>query len=96
MKWLEIIELRSTTSNRLLLESQLHGIVNNLDKETQKHKITAYSHVMIDNDFSIHLTHDSKNIEKNGSSLGLHLASLLKEYGMVNHSVWIELKKEES
>ncbi|MGA1870178.1 MAG: hypothetical protein ACMUJM_16700 [bacterium] len=92
MKWLEIIELRSAKSNLELLESQLQKLLNDLEKEAKKHTITAYSRVMIDNDLSIHLIHDSKNVEKNGSSLGTHLASLLKEYGMVNHSVWVELK----
>jgi hypothetical protein len=46
---------------------------------------------MIDTDFSIHLFHDSKKVEKSGSPLGLRLASALKEFGLVNHSIWIEM-----
>jgi hypothetical protein len=91
MKWLEIIELRSAGSNQALLESQLQSLINKVDKETKKQAIKAYSRVMIDTDFRIHLFHDSKKIENSGSPLGLHLASALKEFGLVNHSIWIEM-----
>jgi hypothetical protein len=47
---------------------------------------------MIESDFSIHLFHDSRQIEVNGSSLGLQLVSSLKAFGLVNHSVWIEMQ----
>jgi len=91
MKWLEIIELRSVDSNRELLESQLQNLINEVDKETKKQAIKSYSRVMIDTDFSIHLFHDSKKVENSGSPLGLRLASALKEFGLVNHSIWIEM-----
>ena len=90
MKWLEIIELRSVDSNRESLESQLKKLINEVDKEIKKQTIKTYNRVMIDTDFSIHLLHESKKVDKGGSSLGLHLASALKEFGLVNHSVWIE------
>jgi len=32
-----------------------------------------------------------KKVENNGSRLGLRLASALKEFGLVNHSVWVEM-----
>ena len=91
MKWLEIIELRSVDSNRELLESQLQKLINEVDRETKKQAIKTYSRVMIDTDFSIHLFHDSKKIENSGSPLGLNLVTALKEFGLVNHSVWIEM-----
>ena len=91
MKWLEIIELRSVESNRELLESQLQKLMNEVDKETKKQAIKSFSRVMIDTDFSIHLFHDSKKVENSGSPLGLRLASALKEFGLVNHSIWIEM-----
>ena len=91
MKWLEIIELRSAESNRELLESQLQKLINEVDKETKKQAIKTYSRVMIDTDFSILLFHDSIEVEKNGSQLGLHLSSALKVFGLVNHSIWNEM-----
>lgn len=91
MKWLEVIELRSVDSNRELLESQLQELMNEVEKETRKLAIKSYSRVMIDTDFSIHLFHDSKKVDNSGSRLGLRLTSALKEFGLVNHSIWIEM-----
>ncbi len=91
MKWLETIELRSVDCNRELLELQLQELTNEVDKEAKKQAIKVYSRVMIDTDFSIHLLHDSKKVENSGSQLGLLLSSALKEFGLVNHGIWIEM-----
>ena len=91
MKWLEIIELRSVESNRELLESQLQKLINEVDRETKKQAIKVYSRVIVDTDFRIHLFHNSNKIDNSGSPLVLRLASALKEFGLVNHSIWVEM-----
>jgi hypothetical protein len=91
MKWLEVIELRSVYSNRELLESHLRTLLAAIDKATQQQSIKSYRRVMIGNDFSIHLYHDSTKLENKGGQLGLRLASALKEFGLVNHSIWLEM-----
>lgn len=91
MKWLEIIELRTADSNRELLESRLRELLNEVDMETKQQTIKAYSHTLICTDFSIHLFHESKTVEHFGSGLGLRLASALREFGLVNHSIWLEM-----
>jgi len=90
MKWLEIIELRSVGSNRTLLESQLQSLINEVNQDAKQQTIKVYSHVAVETDFSIHLYHDSKEADISGSPLGQRLASALKEFGLVNHSVWVE------
>ena len=91
MKWLEIIELRSAGGNNRLLESQIQKLVDEVCKREENNAVKAYYRLMIDTDFSIHLFHDSKKVEKSGSPLGLCLASALKEFGLVNHNIWIEM-----
>ena len=91
MKWLEIIELRAVMTNREQLESQLQELMDEATKEVSLQNIKAYSHFTINSDVSIHLIHDSVNVDINGSLLGLQLASSLKEFGLVNHSIWIEM-----
>lgn len=91
MKWLEIIELRSVNRNRDLLKSQLQNLINEAEQEAKKQTIKVYSRVVVDTDFSIHLFHDSKKVENSWSPLGLNLVTALKEFGLVNHSVWIEM-----
>ncbi len=94
MKWLEIIELRSVDSNKELLESQMQKLIVEMDKEAKKQALRIYIRAMMDTNFSIHLFHDSKKVENSGSQLGLRLASALKEFGLVNHSIWIEMHKD--
>jgi uncharacterized protein YicC (UPF0701 family) len=91
MNWLEIIELRSVNRNRELLKSQLPNLINEVDKEAKKQAIKVYSRVIVDTDFRIHLFHNSNKIDNSGSPLGLRLASALKEFGLVNHSIWVEM-----
>lgn len=90
MKWLEIIELRSMGNNRKLLESNLTNLLDELNEETEQQAIKIYNRVAVDSDLSIHLLHDSKKADIDGSPLGLRLASTLKEFGLINHSVWVE------
>ena len=90
MKWLEIIELRTTESNREMLETLLMELVEDVDRATEEQAIATYSRVMPYADFGIHLFHDTPDVEHAGSQLGLHISSALKAYGMVNHSTWIQ------
>jgi len=55
-----------------------------------KQEIKAHSCTMIDTDSSIDWHQDPKNVENNGNRLDLCLASALKEFGLVDQSVWIE------
>lgn len=91
MKCLEIIELRTAESNRKILDIHMKKLIDDVVKEMSRDSIKAYFRVMSATDYSIHLFHDSVEGDKNGSKLGLHLVSTLKEFGLVNHSVWTEL-----
>jgi hypothetical protein len=91
MNWLEIIELRSGSSNRKYIERELTCLIEELNTEIEQQIFKVYVHSGIDTDFSIHLVHESHRANINGSSLGLRLVSALKEFGLVNHSVWIEM-----
>lgn len=91
MSCLEIIELRTAESNRVLLDTQMQKLIDDVAREMSRESIKTYCRVMLDTDFSIHLFHDSMDESRTGSKLGLYLASTLKEFGLVNHSVWVEL-----
>lgn len=90
MKWLEIIELRSVGKNRTEMELQLNSLIDEVKQETRQQAIKVYSHITVETDFSIHLHNDSKSADIDGSPLGQRLVSALKEYGLVNYSVWVE------
>ncbi len=92
MKWLEIIELRAADGNREQLDLMLNNLIKEAAKEGRNHETVVYKHTVINNDFSIHLNHDTMEVESGGSQLGLSILTNLKEYGLVNHSVWIKRK----
>lgn len=91
MKWLEIIEIRITGKDHNLVESYLKQLVEELNKNNGP-KMKVFSKLDLETDFSIHLGHDQDSIHDYGSGLGQHLASTLKDFGMVNHSVWLQKK----
>ncbi len=90
MKWLEIIELRSAGKHQAQIEQGLADLTTGADPEIKPWEIKVYTHVSVPTDFSVHLLHDSKEVDINGSPLGLRLTSALKEFGLVNHGVWVE------
>ena len=91
MKWLEVIELRSVDRNLKKLITQLQRLIHDLEKGKKKQIIKIYQRTRIDSDFSIHLIHNSEKIEFSGSQLALHVTSTLKEFGLVNYSIWTEM-----
>jgi len=94
MKWIEIIEIRTAGNTRKKFENHLKILINEIEKKSEKRTITLYTNMMIDTDFSIHLFHDSEKVETQESPLCTRLVSILKSYGLVNHTIWIETKNE--
>jgi len=91
MKWIEVIQLRSVNCDRESLKTELQKLVNEVEKEKKKQAIKIYNRALLSTDFCIQIVHDSNNAENCGSPLGLRLVSALKDFGLVNHSIWIEM-----
>jgi hypothetical protein len=78
-------------ANRETVESKLRRLIA-LDSEIDNQRIVqVYTRALVESDFCIHLVHDSEKVEHSGSRLALRLITALKEFGLVNHSVWIAL-----
>ena len=88
MKWVEVIKLRSSGIRSVLREELLLPA----GKPGQKGPVEmkAYRHAALDTDWSVHLHWESERPEQDGSPVGIRLARAMKEYGLVDHSVWIE------
>ena len=56
-------------------------------------EVKTYRHAALETHLSVHLHWESERPEQNGSSLGLRLVQALKEFGLTDHSVWIEEEK---
>ena len=88
MKWLEVIKLRSAGKGSGSLEEFLLSI--NKLSQSGLVEMKTYHHAALETDLSVHLHWKSEQPEQNGSSLGLRLAQALKEFGLVDHSIWVE------
>ncbi len=91
MNWVEIIKLRSAGMEDGLLEQLLRSLRS--DRSRELVEIKTYRHAVFPNDFSMHLRWESERPTENGSVLGLRLAQALKEFGLIDHSIWIEEEK---
>ena len=94
MKWIEIIELRSTGDTLAQIEKLIQEIIDQAENKSGQRIVRLYTQMKIETDLSIHLVHDSSKAKNRGSSLGIRLVSALKPYGLVNHTIWIEKEKD--
>jgi len=90
MNWLEVIK-RSAGKGSAPLDEFLMSIRKMGQRGLAGIKV--YHHAALENDFSLHLYWEGEQLERNGSALGIRLAQALKEFGLVDHSVWIEEEK---
>ena len=92
MKWTELITVRSTGSGTKPLMAALQELMHDGVGAHETQRIQIYRRKPIDTDFCIVLSHQERPVQVAGSRLGLRLTAALKAFGLVNHSVWSELK----
>jgi len=92
LKWLEMIEIRITGKDHDLIEFYLKKLDEQIIEEN-KQRIKIYYKLNLDTDLSIHLVHKAANAEPEGSALGQNIVSAMKEFGLVNHSIWVQMSK---
>jgi hypothetical protein len=88
MKWLEVIKLRSAGKGSGSLEEFLLSI--NKLSQSGLVEMKTFRHAALETDWIVLLLWESEQPEQNGSSLGLRLAQALKEFGLVDYSIWVE------
>lgn len=94
MAWLEIIEIRASGSNLDLLELQLQGLIKEINQDTKTQKVKLYRHIELETDFSIHFLHYTEKAYSKCRSISAQLIQSLKEFGIVNYTVWVEQKDD--
>lgn len=90
MEWLEIIELRSIVLDNSALKNQLTDILKKINGGPKQCRIKLFSNHLIYTDFCIFIKHSSgSKITK--SKLGRHIDMALKNFGLTNHKIWVNL-----
>ena len=87
VQWLEVIKLRSAGKSSAVLQG-LSLMTAQIDQGGPLEMI-IYRHAALDADLAVHLHWKTKVPEPKGSALGLRLSQFLKEFGLVDHSIWI-------
>ncbi len=86
MKTLEIIHLRSSSEP---LESLSRRIRDSIIAESKSAEtVTLYRRRGLDTDLAVHIQHSGVPGEREPSRLALRLASALRAYGLVEHTLW--------
>lgn len=91
MNWLEIIEIRSACGCQKLIESKLKNLIEESIQNTEHLNLRVYKLATLDTGFCIQLLYYSGQKENEGSIIGINLASAMKEFGLVSHTVWLEM-----
>lgn len=91
MKWFEMIHLRSTEPETVRLMQTVERLIDELREQKSTQVVNMYRSAGLGTDLNLHLIHDSTGVANEGSRLGLCIAQTFKAFGMVNHSVWIEI-----
>lgn len=90
MKCLEIITLRSATSREKMTIRDLVKKMGAVDAKEPASGLVLYRNAPVENDISVHIQREVTNGYPEKSPMGLQLARLFSEYGLVSHSIWIE------
>jgi hypothetical protein len=90
MKWVEIIKLQVAEIDRESVKHQLPELMSKVDHNSGLYDVKVYHNALVSSDLSINLYWKSGKVEPQGSATGLGLIYVLKTFGLISHSVWIE------
>ncbi|MBN2398694.1 MAG: hypothetical protein JXI32_09960 [Deltaproteobacteria bacterium] len=91
MRWVEIISVRLIGEPDIpAIRGMVQGF-GTLSGGTTPTGLRLYRHATVEIDVSIHIHWNRETQERPlKSPLGLRIADVIGEFGMVNHAIWIE------
>ena len=87
MNTLEVIHLRLAGENPKTLAGKIRTAVESSSHPTN---MRIYRHGRVETDLVVHLHREMEEGGDRVTQLGTQLASMLRRYGIVEHSVWVE------
>lgn len=89
MSQLEIIHLRASGESAEALGRRIEASLASGHEGADR--VMVYRQNGLDTDLAVHLHHRASTQSQRPSAIGLQLASALRSYGLVEHSLWEEL-----
>lgn len=93
-KWIEVVQVRTVIRDKNILKSTLNELTDAVKNIGSNDTIYVFTRELINTDICIVLFHDSPKQKTGESATGLQLASAMREFGVVHHSVWHEWPAE--
>jgi heme-degrading monooxygenase HmoA len=90
MRWIEVIKIQTGGCDQESLERQITELISKIDNHDGMKGIKLYHSAQVNSELCIHLYWESEKAEVHGSAAGLCIIHLLKEFGLVSLSVWVE------
>lgn len=89
MRALEVVHLRMAVAGA----PDLVGVIReSVGSPPESMEIRIYRHASVRSDLVVHLRREIGDGQASASDVGTRLAALLREHGMVEHSVWVEAR----
>ena len=89
---IETIEVRLSSKLSFAFENNIAKIIEKALGTEEVSEIKLYNKERIKSDYLIILIYKKQNNDMHNNALGEHLKRTLKEYGMVYHNRWNEVK----
>lgn len=94
MKWVEIINLRSSVRIDSAVIDEIVTGISESDYSTETWplslEVKTYYQSLIETDFSIHIYWESETVNQSRSPLAIRIYSALLNMGLLDYSVWVE------
>ena len=90
MKSIEVIEIRLAQNLNKVLEKEIGNIMEEIMENELEYTLKLYKKLQLRSDYMIIIYHSKELINHKGSELGQQLKVALKDFGMINHTIWGE------
>jgi hypothetical protein len=92
---METIKVQSAAGKKQITEKKLIELSREIQENPEHQgllKTIVSSHALVPGLFAMQLFWDTEEPQLRGSLIGMNLSQNLKTYGIVDHSIWVEIK----
>ncbi len=89
MNWLEVIQIRAAQNRSEKLVEELTALISKLQEGGGGAGIALFRNAQFPFDFSLNLNHQSDTVRPGKTNIGRIITSAAKEYGLVDHTIWV-------
>ena len=89
MKWMEIIKLQIAREEKEQVLQEIKELLETIGSSSGMMQAAIYEEGTLYGDLAVLLIWETPSLNKNGSREALQLKQLFREFGLVNHTVWL-------